>query len=334
MKLPFETIEREILVKKKASTDSKYGKRPEERTMQEMLDLGVICINKQEGPTSHQVADYVKRILEREKVGHGGTLDPHVTGVLPAALERATRSAEYLLLAGKEYVCLMHIHKPIPESQIHKTLQKFVGKITQLPPLRSAVKREERERNIYYIEILEIQGQDVLFKVGCQAGTYIRTLCHEFGKEVKIGAHMKQLVRTKAGPFNDQEWHSLHELKDAYGQYKQGDESHLRRIIKPVEFAVKHLPKVWVLDSTVDPLCHGANLSIPGISRLETKMQKNDIVAAYSLKDELIAVGTSSLTSEEMLKNDKGTAVKIEKVFMLPEVYPHYKKEITEKQAL
>ncbi len=327
--LPFETIQREILVRKQSSTDPKYGKRPEERSMQELLETGVICLNKQEGPTSHQVADYVKQVVGIEKAGHGGTLDPHVTGVLPIAFERATRSAEYLLLAGKEYVCLMHIHKPVPEAQIYKTLQDFVGKITQMPPLRSAVKREERERTVYYIEVLEIEGQEVLFKVGCQAGTYIRTLCHEVGRTLGTGAHMKQLVRTKAGPFNEKEWYSIHEVKDAYEQWKkENNEVPLRKIIKPVEFAVQHLGKIWINDITVDPICHGANLSMPGVIKLHSKIKKGDVVAIYSLKDELIGAGTAMEPSEDMLKKEKGTAVKIEKVFMLPETYPHYKKEI------
>ncbi len=176
-KLPFEKIERETLVKKEASTNESYGKKPEQRTTKELLDNGVICLNKLSGPSSHQVADYVKRILNAEKVGHGGTLDPGVTGVLQISLGRATKVMEALLKSGKEYVCLMHIHTPIQQSKIHKIIKEFIGKITQMPPVKSAVKRVLREREIYYLEILEIKDQDVLFRVGCQAGTYIRTLC-------------------------------------------------------------------------------------------------------------------------------------------------------------
>ncbi len=326
-KLPFEEITRELLVKKESETDLSYGKYPEQRTTEELLNNGVICINKPSGPTSHQVADYVKQILKVEKCGHGGTLDPNCTGVLAVSLGKATRIMEALLKAGKEYVCIMHLHTQIPISKIHKSSKEFIGKITQLPPVKSAVKREYREREIYYLEILEIKDQDVLFVVGCQAGTYIRTLCVNWGKALETNAHMAQLVRTKAGPFNEKEWYSLHDLKDAYELYKtENNDSLLKKIIKPTEYAIQHLPKIYITDSSVDTICHGANLNIPGISRLDSKIEKNNMVAVLTLKNELAALGTAILTSEEIIKENKGLAVKTFKVFMEPEIYPHYKK--------
>src|SRR3990167_2789369 len=137
-----------------------------------------------------------------------------------------------LLKAGKEYVCIMHIHTKIPVLEIHKSSKEFIGKIIQLPPVKSAVKRQLREREIYYLEILEIKNQDVLFKVGCQAGTYIRTLCVNWGKALGTNAHMQQLVRTKAGPFNDKEWSSLQDIKDACTLYLEGNENEIKKVIK------------------------------------------------------------------------------------------------------
>lgn len=332
MKLPFEQIQREILVKKEITTDEKYGKKPEERTIEELLNNGVICINKPDGPSSHNVGAYVKNILKINKAGHGGTLDPAVTGVLPVSLGKATRIMEALLKAGKEYICLMHIHTKIPISKIHSSSKEFIGRITQLPPVKSAVKRELRKREVYYLEILEIKNQDVLFIIGCQAGTYIRRICDDWGKALGTKAHMAQLIRTKAGPFNDSEWHSLYELKDAYELYKQGDEKELRKIIKPTEYAVSHLPKIFLTDSAVDTICHGANLSIPGISKIETKIEKEDYIALFTLKNELVGLGTALMSSEEIMKNQKGLAVKTSKIFMEPETYPHYKKIIIDKE--
>ncbi|HZX12699.1 MAG TPA: RNA-guided pseudouridylation complex pseudouridine synthase subunit Cbf5 [Candidatus Nanoarchaeia archaeon] len=327
--LPSERTERKILVKKEAITDKKYGKSQEERSMQELLQNGVICLNKPEGPSSHEVADYVKRILNMGKVGHGGTLDPKVTGVLPIALNKATRMMEYLLKGGKEYVCLMRMHKLPPPSMIEESMKKFVGKIMQLPPVRSAVKRQRREREIYYLDVLEIDGRDVLFVMGCQAGTYVRKFVFDFGKQLGIGAHMAQLIRTKAGPFTDKEWYSLHDLQDAFYLFKEkNDETILRKIIKPVEFAARHLPKVWVLDSTVDTLCHGANLSVPGIAKLNSDIKTKDGIAVFTLKNELVAIGQALMTSEEIMENEKGLAVKPEKVFLDPEVYPHFKPKL------
>ncbi len=176
--LPFEKIKRKILVKKEAETDNKLGCKPEERTTEEIINYGIVNINKPQGPTSHQVSDYVQKILGITKSGHSGTLDPHVHGVLPIALGRATRIVQALLKAGKEYVGIMHLHKDIEEEKVKLVIKKhFIGKIKQIPPLKSAVKREERTREIYYFDILEKQEKDVLFITGCEAGTYIRKLC-------------------------------------------------------------------------------------------------------------------------------------------------------------
>jgi len=319
--LPFEKIKREILLKKESETNPNYGCEPKKREIKDLINLGIVNINKPEGPTSHQTSDYVKKILKVSKAGHSGSLDPHVTGCLPIALDDATRITHFLLTAGKEYICLMHIHKKVTQSEIDKAIEKFKGKIKQIPPIRSAVKRQERTREIYYIKVLEIKDQDVLFKVGCQAGTYIRKLCHEIGQEIKTGAHMSQLIRTKAGPFSDKKMHSLQDLKDSYEFFKQGNETELRKIIKPVENATNHLPKIWVLDSTIESLCHGNNLKIPGISKLESEIKENDLVAIFSLKNELIAIGNSLMNSEDMINNEKGLAVNINKVFMKPGTY-------------
>ncbi len=150
---------------------------------------------------------------------------------------------ETLLKAGKEYVCMMHIHEKATQSKIHKASKEFIGKITQLPPVKSAVKRQLREREIYYLEILEIRDQEVLFKVGCQAGTYIRTLCVNYGKALGTNAHMQQLVRTKAGPFNEQEWYSLQDIKDAYTLYQEGKEEEIKKNIKNCRICSSTLTK-------------------------------------------------------------------------------------------
>ena len=321
--LPFEKIKREILVKKEAKTDENLGCRPEERKTEEIIGYGVININKPQGPTSHQVSDYVQKILNITKAGHSGTLDPNVTGVLPVALGRATRIVQGLLTSAKEYVGIMHLHKDVDENKLKETIKKyFIGKIKQIPPLKSSVKRVERTREIYYFEILEKEEKDALFIVGCQAGTYIRKLIHDLGQKLKTGAHMLELRRTKAGPFSEETLFTLQDLTDAYYFYKnESNDKFLRKIIQPMENAIKHLPKIWVFDTTVDTLCHGADLNIPGISKLNGQIVKEDIVAIMTLKSELVALGKAKATSEEIMEKEKGFAVKTDKVFMQPGVY-------------
>jgi H/ACA ribonucleoprotein complex subunit 4 len=321
-KLPFEKIEREILEKRRAKTDKKFGCPPTERPLKTHIDLGVICINKPKGPTSHQVSAYLQKILKIKKAGHGGTLDPKVTGVLPTAIGRATKIVQTLLPAGKEYVCIMHLHKEVDPATIKKVMKSFIGKIRQLPPIKSAIKRQWRDRRIYYVDINEIKGQDILFTVGCEAGTYIRKLCHDMGRKMDTGGHMAELIRTKAGPFNDKEMYTLQEVTDAFHYANEGNETFIRKIVKPIEYAVTHLPKIWVLDSAISSLTHGADLKVPGLSKLHDQIERDQLVAVFSLKDELVAIGRSALGSTEFMKVDKGIAVKVNKVFMATGTYP------------
>lgn len=321
--LPFENIKREILIKTEAESNPNFGCDPFKRKIPDLLDTGIVCLNKPKGPTSHMVADYVKRIFHVEKTGHSGTLDPAVTGVLPVALGSATRVTQALLPAGKEYVCIMHVHNDVPEEKIREAMKEFVGKITQLPPVKSAVVRKEREREVYYLDILEIDGRDVLFKMGCEAGTYVRKVCHDVGEMLGCGAHMAELIRTKVGPFSDKEWVTLQDLEDAYAFWKEeNNEKFLRHCVKPMEVAVEHLPKVWIHDSAIDSICHGASLNVPGVVKLHSKIQKNDLVAVMSLKGELVALGSAFINSEQIFSEQKGMCVRINRVFMRPNVYP------------
>jgi len=314
--LPFEKIHWEIKKLKTEKTDPKFGCNPYERPIKEHIKYSVVNIDKPRGPSSHQVSSYVKKILNLEKCGHSGTLDPGVTGVLPVATGRATRIVQLLLKAGKVYVGIMHLHDDVSDEKLEKTRLKFVGKITQLPPVKSAVKRELRDRIVYEFEFIERKNKDILFKVSCQAGTYIRKLIHDLGKEVG-GAHMVELRRIQAGPFKEDKIFTLHDLKDAYHYYEEGQEELLRQILLPVEAATEHLPKVWVLDSAVESICHGVNLHVPGVAKLHKNIKNNNLVAVMTLKDELVCYGRF-----KTITKPKGTAVDVEKVFMEPGTYP------------
>lgn len=320
--LPFEQIERKILIRKEAETSDKFGCNPEERKTEDIITYGIVNIDKPKGPTSHQVSDYVQKILHISKSGHSGTLDPAVTGVLPIALGNATRVVEALLKAGKEYVAIMHLHKEVEEAKLRKTCDSFIGKIQQLPPIKSAVKRQLRTRSVYYFEILEIDNKEVLLKVGTEAGTYIRKLIHDIGKKLGTGAHLSELRRTKAGPFDESTLFTLQDLADANYYWKEeGKEKFIRKVIQPVENAVSHLSKVWVFDTTVDSLCHGIDLKMPGISKVNSNIEKDNNVAIMTLKNELVALGIAVASSEQMVNEQRGVAVKAHKVFMSPETY-------------
>jgi H/ACA ribonucleoprotein complex subunit 4 len=238
-------------------------------------------------------------------------------------LGRATNAVRTLLLGGKEYIGVMKLHADIPKKAIEEIFIEFTGKIYQLPPVRSAVKRELRIREIYYLEPLEFEKRVVLFKVGCEAGTYIRTLCHDIGDALGCGAHMMELRRTKIAGFSEEEAVTLHDLKDAFVFWQDdGKEEEIRNIILPYERLLDHIPKIVVKDSAVDALCHGANLALPGVLELDSDIKKNQEVALITAKGEAIALGNSLMISQEMLDRNQGICAKIERVLMEPGTYP------------
>lgn len=314
------------LIKSEAESDEAYGKRPSERSIDELAKNSVVIVDKHSGPTSHQVTKWVGDIFGVEKTGHAGTLDPAVTGVLPVALSEATKAMSVLMGVGKEYVGIMRLHKEIDEAVLRKTIQSFIGKILQRPPVKSAVARNIREREIYFFDILELggeSGRDVLFHVGCQAGTYIRKLCHDIGQSLGTGAHMTELRRIKAGSFTEQQSHNLIEIKDAYEFWKENhDETKLRKILIPVEYAILHVKRIFVKDSAVDTVSNGSPVYAAGIARIQKEIVKGETVAVYTLKEELVALGIAKMTSEQMLKAKRGTAVRTDRVFMKRGTYP------------
>ena len=246
--------------------------------------------------------------------------------MLPIAIGSATKIIPALMSAGKEYVCVMRIHGDFDPEELRRVVRQFVGPIYQRPPLRSAVKRVVRVRRVYYIKILEISGRDVLMRVGVEAGTYIRKLCHDIGEVLGCGAHMQELRRTRVGPLREDETLvTLHHVLDAYKIWAEaGEEKYIRRVILPVEAGVSHLPKVVVKDTAVDAICHGASLAVSGILRVETGIRVGDLVAIFTQKGELVALGEALMRSEEMVSSRRGLAVRTKRVVMMPGTYPSF----------
>lgn len=298
----------------------KYGKTPEERTVEELIEKGLIVLDKPMGPTSHEIVAWMKKILNIKKAGHSGTLDPHVTGVLPVATQKATRVLKLMLESDKEYICAMRLHKPISEKRLREICKEFTGKIYQKPPVKSAVKRKLRIREVKNIEILEIEEKDVLMRINCEAGTYIRKLCYDIGEALGIGANMADLRRTRVGHLGEENLVTLHELLDAYIFWKdEGMESEIRRCVHPIEEGI-NIPKVWIKDTAVDAICHGARLMTVGVEKCE-EIQANQRVAVMTLKNELVALGKAAMSCREMLEKE-GVAVVTETVIMERDTYP------------
>ncbi len=321
-----------LLIKKKEKASLNHGIEPENRSIEELFDKGMINLDKDQGPTSHLAVDNLKKALNIEKAGHSGTLDPQVSGVLLIGLGRATRLMEYMLKSNKEYVCLMYVHTSIEEKKIRETFKKFTGKIKQTPPIVSAVKREEREREIYNLEILDIKqdGKYILFKVACQHGTYIRKLCSDMGDAMGTKAQMIELRRTKAGPIREEDniiscdkLRNLFELmKNSSEDEKKIYENEIKKYLRPMEYLLKDFKKVYVRDSAVNSLCHGSDLAIPGVSSLDDNIEIGDEIAIFTLKGELIGMAYAYMKSSDVMKKKKGAFLKTDKIFMDPNYYP------------
>jgi H/ACA ribonucleoprotein complex subunit 4 len=246
-----------------------------EKHLSELLEFGIINVDKPSGPTSFNVSDFVRKKLGLRKTSHFGTLDPKVTGVLPVALNRACRLTRYFIGEDKEYVGIMRMHKEIELKKIESLIQKkFLGKIKQTPPVKSRVKRQEREREIKKFELLEQDGKDILFRVECEGGTYIRKLIDDLGKELKTGAHMLELLRTRAGIFKEENCVNLYELDKA-------DEKKLREIIIPAEKAMQEVfPSVLIKSKNLNNLFTGKPIRKSDLTK-EYKFEKGQIFSAF-----------------------------------------------------
>ena len=305
-------------------TDDKYGYYPDKRPVKELLDYGLIVLDKPPGPTSHEVVAWVKRTLNIQKAGHSGTLDPPATGLLPVGLGEGTKALSVLLFGPKEYYALARLHATVSSENLRIVIKEFTGEIYQRPPQRSAVKREVRVRTIYELDALEEQGRLVLMRILCQAGTYIRKIIYDIGEVLGSGATMTELRRTQVSNFSEsQGLATLHELTDAYTVWKEtGNEEKLRKIVKPIEVALQTIKAVTIRDTAVDALCHGAQLAVPGVLKVPKDLTKGDFVGVYTLKGEVVALAEASMSAQEIMESGKGIAFSMKRIIMKPNTYP------------
>ena len=313
--------------------EGNYGYRPRDRPIDLYLRYGLIPIDKPAGPTSHEVVAWVRKMLGLKKAGHSGTLDPPATGMLPIGLGEATKALSLLLSGPKEYVAVARLHSSVNEEKLMRVIEEFRGEIYQRPPQRSSVKRVTRIRRIHELELLEKKGNLLLFRVLCQSGTYIRKLIYDMGEVLCVGATMVELRRTRVGPLGEDRMVRLHELYYAVHRWKEGDESMLRRLVLPVEEVIELKP-VYVRDSAVNAICHGAQLAVPGIAKLDSTIKKGELVALYTLKGELVALAEALYDSNEIVGMEKGIAFRTKRVIMEADLYPRMWRTKTSGRSL
>jgi H/ACA ribonucleoprotein complex subunit 4 len=321
------------------------GYSPTKRPIDVLKNYGVINLDKPSNPSSHEVVAWVKKILKVEKTGHSGTLDPKVTGCLITCINNATRLVKAQQSAGKEYVAVVKLHAKLDKpKKLEKALDSLTGACFQRPPLISAVKKELRVRNIYELRLYEYdEERDMgIFWVSCEAGTYVRTLCVHLGYLLGCGAHMQELRRTRSGALKeDGTMVTLHDVKDAQWHFEQyNNEEYLRRVVMPLEILLVGMPRIVIKDTSVNAVCYGAQLMLPGVLRYESNIEVGTQVVIITTKGEAVAIAIAQMTTSTIATCDHGIVARTKRVIMDRDTYekkwklgPFAKKKAEFKEA-
>lgn len=305
--------------------------------MGELLRFGVVNLDKPPGPSAHQVTgwlrDMINETLESRDqtpitgAAHAGTLDPKVTGCLPILTGTATRAARVFRNSTKEYIAVLELQAPAP-ADFDTVIEDFETELYQKPPRKSAVVRRLRTRRIHRLEILEQNPRRALLRIRCEAGTYIRKLCHDLGLALGTGAHMGDLLRSGTGTFDDTDLTTLHDMSDALAWAGEGDASPLREVITPAERALEPLPSVTIAANAAREVAEGAPVYAPGIidtegvtddshdspdgSDTDDTTSDGPLVACYIPNGSAVALGQFVGDPEA----DQGTVVSLERVLV------------------
>lgn len=284
---------------------------------------GVLNINKPLGITSFDVVRKIKKLAKEKKVGHGGTLDPEASGVLPVCMGRATKAIEFIMEDAKEYIAEVKLGVvtdtydregevlregvvDFTDEDIIKVISKFVGNIQQVPPMYSALKqngkklyelaregkevyREPRSITIHSIDILRIESPIVEIKVKCSKGTYIRSLCYDIGEELGCGAMMWNLKRSSTGPFNLESSVNLEDLTE---------DNILQHIIS-LEEVFSKFPKLVVNEKFEKLILNGVTIND---KTLLSKVEKFCNYTIYNNSNKLLGIGSETEVGFKLIK--------------------------------
>ncbi|MBI2080172.1 MAG: tRNA pseudouridine(55) synthase TruB [candidate division NC10 bacterium] len=299
---------------------------------------GVLNVNKSAGMTSHDVVDAVRRLYGMRRVGHTGTLDPQGTGVLPICLGRATKIAQYLMAADKEYQLTMRLGvttdtldaegKVVAEAdwsgvareELEATLARFKGEIQQVPPLFSA-KKVQGERlyrlarrgqvverapvtvMIYDVKCTAFDPPEVGLWVWCGKGMYARSLCDDIGRVLSCGAHLARLTRTRSGRFELKDALTLTELAERV-ESGRGDET-----LIPVAEALAHLPAVRVAPEATAAVLHGGTIPAAAVVAFPPEIRKGALVRVLGFRRQLLSLARAALDSADFPSTDPRRSV-------------------------
>lgn len=256
---------------------------------------GILLLDKPVGMTSNAALQTVKRLYRARKAGHTGNLDPMASGLLPICMGEATKMSAFLLDADKRYqgVCKLGVRtstadaegevvetravEGIDEARVREVLARFTGRIEQVPPMHSAIKhkgqplyklahqgleveRAPRTVEVYELNLIRFEGDELEIDVHCSKGTYIRTLAEDIGQALGCGAHLSSLRRTLAGPFRLDDAVTLAEVQHLA---EDGDRDALDALLLPMEAALTEWPALDLTENTAYYLRQGQPVLVP-----------------------------------------------------------------------
>jgi H/ACA ribonucleoprotein complex subunit 4 len=281
-----------------------------------------LLLDKPRGPSSHQVTAWARDLLGVEVAGHAGTLDPNVSGVLWVGVGPALKLLPLVLEFPKRYVASVVFHGEVADRELARVLAEFTGPIYQLPPVRSAVRRERRVRTIHRLVLVEQAPPRVLLDLVADSGTYVRTLAVDLGEALGVGAHMEELRRVGNGPFEERRAVPLTTLADAVAARTAGDPAPLLALLHPIEEVWREFPAIVVREGAASALAHGAGLASGGILSAPRPFARGARVALVNRTGELIATGVAQYDSHELASVRHGWVVEETRVFVDPARFP------------
>jgi H/ACA ribonucleoprotein complex subunit 4 len=312
-----------IILDSEAKTDDEIGKIPDMRTVEERLEAGFILLDKAAGPSSHQVASWARDMFGLERLGHGGTLDPFATGVLPLMAGKSMKLTKKILTHNKTYICVFRFASEPDSKMLEEVMSNMTGRVFNVPPEISAVKIQVRSRRIFTFEKLDIKNNQMVARVECEAGTYIRTMARDMGLLLNMKVELKELRREVSGIFKLEDCVTLQQLADAYWLWKELSQPEaLLRIIHPIEKLLLDYPSVTVKDSAAAALSHGAPLLRPGIVSIDPAIGDGRDIVVNTMKGETVGIVNMLVTSDSVKGMESGEIARPSMVLLDQDLYP------------
>ena len=312
-----------LILDSKAETNNAIGGHPDSRSVEQRLASGFILLDNPAGPTSHQVASWVRDLFGLERLGHGGTLDPFATGVLPLLAGKSMKVTKKILTHDKTYIAIFRCAEEPDSDALATAMKRLTGRVYNVPPEISAVKVQVRTRKISTFDMIERNGKDILTRIECEAGTYVRTMARDLGLMLGYKVDLKELRRENSGRFELSKCVTLQEVADAYWLWKECDKPEaLLKMIHPVEKLVLDMPAAHVKDSAAAAIAHGAPLLRPGIVEVDSGVSSGKDIAIFTLKDELVGIVKLTVDSNQLPNMNSGEVARPSMVLLEQDLYP------------